>query len=336
MKIESFDTSKQVLVIAEIGNNHEGDYALAEKLICLAAKAGAGAVKFQTFKTEYFANPKDSKRFQQLKSFELSEEQFKRLKEVACNEGLLFLSTPMDIESARFLRGLVPAYKIASSDNNFYPLIKEIARTGKPVILSSGLVDLENIQSVLSFIHQIWRGLEINQQLAVLHCVTSYPVSSEEANLGAILHLRRELKCTVGYSDHTVGIEAAVLAVALGARVIEKHFTIDKNYSSFRDHRLSVTPEDMSLLVRRIKEVQVLLGSGQKVVQKSEREIMLTLRRSIIAKRDLSGGSVIGWEDIGWTRPAGGLSPGQEELILGKVLSRSVKMGEWLVPEIFK
>ena len=334
MKIGNIDTDKCVLVVAEIGNNHEGDYALAERLIGLAAEAGAGAVKFQTIIPERLVAPSQKDKFSQYQRFQLSYDQYEKLSRVAEREGVLFLSTPFDIESARFLNNLVPAFKIASGDNNFFPMIDVIARTGKPIILSSGLADMKQIKATKDFIQNIWREQGINQELAVLHCVASYPTPPQEANLLAIRQLRDQLGVTVGYSDHTLGIEAAVLSAALGAHIIEKHFTLDKNYSAFHDHQLSADPQDMALLVQRIKDLSELLGTGNKVPQTSEKALEGSIRRSIVAKHDLPKDARISWDDINWTRPANGLPPGKEDLVLGKFLSKSVEMGELIVPEI--
>ena len=334
MKIRNFDTNKKVLVVAEIGNNHEGFYSVAEDMIVKAAKAGVDAVKFQTFRTELFVNRSDKIRFNRLKSFELTFDEFEKLSQLAISEGLLFLSTPFDLESAKFLNTIVSAYKISSSDNNFYPLIKVVSQTGKPIIMSSGLADLEQIRYSKDLIENIWRESGIKQSLAVLHCVASYPVESYEARLAAIRYLKEELKCTIGYTDHTLGIEAAVISVALGARIVEKHFTLDKNYSDFRDHKLSADPEDMKELVLKVNDVVALLGEEKKGLQDSEKSSLELLRRSIVASHDLSDGVAIGWDDIMWTRPAGGLSPGSEHLILGRKLNKPVKMGEPITIEM--
>lgn len=328
MKIDQFDTDKDIVVIAEIGNNHEGDFPLAQKLIGLAAQAGANAVKFQTFRTELFVNKKDTARFNRMKSFELSFEQFAQLSRIARNEGLLFLSTPLDMESAAFLKEIVCAYKIASGDNNFYPMLEYVATTGLPVIISSGLIDLEEIKSSVSFLNNIWRQNNLIGDLAVLHCITGYPVPPEQANISAVLLLKKELDCTIGYSDHTLGIEASLLAVTLGARIIEKHFTIDKNRSDFRDHRLSADPAELKQLIDKAKDILMLLGSGEKKPQKTEQEIKNSVRRSITAGRNLSAGTVIGKEDLLWLRPGGGLPPGSEHLLLGKTMASSVEEGE--------
>ena len=334
MIIDTFDTDKGVLVIAEIGNNHEGSYALAEEMIGLAFETGANAVKFQTFRAEHLVNRCDQRRFNQLKSFELTFNEFGRLCRVAREAGLLFLSTPFDLESAEFLNTIVPAFKIASGDNNFYPLLETVASFGKPVILSGGLADLVQLRYSKALIEYIWNGRGLQQDVAVLHCVSGYPVPAAEANLSAIRSLKRKLQCTVGYSDHTTGIEAAVLSVALGARIVEKHFTIDKHYSDFRDHQLSASPQEMAQLVKKIGEIVELLGSGTKVMQDCERNIATSVRRSIVAKRDLPAGTVISFEDISWIRPANGLPPGKEHLLLGRVLAKPLCRGEPITLDI--
>lgn len=332
MKIGSHDLEHDVLVIAEIGNNHEGDFALAEELIRQAASAGAAAVKFQTIVPEKLVSPADVDRVRQLSRFQFSYEQFERLAATAEQHGVLFLSTPFDLESARFLDRLVPAFKIASGDNNFNPLLETVARTGKPIILSAGLMDLDEVRQSKEFIEGFWRRQGIEQQLAVLHCVVSYPTPPEQANLSAIRELAG-LGVTVGYSDHTLGVEACVLAVALGARVIEKHFTLSKTHSEFRDHQLSADPAELAELVRRVREASQLLGKGQKTPQPNELTNLQRVRRSIVAARDLEPGSVLTWSDLSWVRPGGGLPPGRESELLNRTLTRSVRRGEWLLPQ---
>jgi len=332
MKIGNIDLDHEVLVVAEIGNNHEGSYTLAEELIGLAAEAGVGAVKFQTIIPAELVSSDQTERIKQLERFSLGYEQFERLAEVARREGVLFLSTPFDLESARFLEPLVPAYKIASADNTFFPLIEEVAKTGKPVLLSAGLANLDEITYARDFIFEIWNERGIFQELAILHCVTSYPTPNTDANLLAIVKLGK-LGVTVGYSDHTLAIEAAVISVALGARIIEKHFTLDKNYSDFRDHKLSADPAELALLVRRVKITEKLLGTGEKAITASEMQIKSQLRRSIAARVNLLQGKRLKWEHLCWVRPGQGIPPGNEEEVLGKVLRRSVTRGELILPE---
>jgi len=334
MRLGPINTDKEVFVIAEVGNNHEGSYTLAEELVGLAVTAGASAIKFQTFKTELFVNPSDEARFKRMKSFELSQEQFNNLQKLAVKSGLLFISTPLDLESAHFLKGVVTAFKVASGDNNFYPLLEYISGTGKPILLSSGLADIEQLRKSKNLIEEIWKNNKTLQDLAILHCVSSYPVKPEEANISAIGHLIRDLKCTVGYSDHTLGINACVLAVAAGARIIEKHFTIRNDYSDFRDHQLSANPKDFKEMVTRIREAELLLGSGFKTVQPGEAEGVKLYRRSIVAKTPLKQGHKIQLADLMWIRPAVGLLPGEENLVVGKTLKSTVKTGDPILPEM--
>lgn len=332
MRIGDFDLDRRVLVIAEIGNNHEGSYALAEEMIGRAAEAGAGAVKFQTIVPERLVSPKEEKRLAVLRRFQLSYEQFAGLAATARKAGVLFLSTPFDIESAAFLTPLVPAFKIASGDNNFFPLIRIIADAGKPILLSAGLAGLDEVRRTKEFIEGIWAKQGVKPGLAILHCVVSYPTPTREANLLSIRRLA-SLGAVVGYSDHTLGIEAAVLSVALGARIVEKHFTISKTHSDFRDHQLSADPADMAELVRRIREAEEMLGSGEKRVLEAEQPLAVAARRSIVAARDLPAGTTLAWEDLDWLRPGGGLPPGRESELLGRRLIDDLTRGEMILPE---
>ncbi len=333
MRIADVDLERQLLVVAEIGNNHEGDFDQARRLIDAAGTAGADAVKFQTFRTEHYVSRQDPHRFAQLKAFELNAGQFERLSEHARSAGMLFVSTPFDLGSVAVLRPLVAAYKIASGDNDFYPLLQAVARTAKPVMLSAGLADVPQLRRALECIRDGWRRGAAAGEVAVLHCVTAYPVPPEQANLAAIRHLATALACTVGYSDHTLGVEACVFAAALGARIIEKHFTLDKNASAFRDHRLSADPGEFRALTRRVREAASLLGSGDKVIQPCEQAALPGLRRSIVAACDLAAGAIIGLEHLTWVRPGGGLAPGREAELLGGTLAVAVRQGERLTPD---
>ncbi len=328
MRIENCDLSNQVYIIAEVGNNHEGDFALAQRMVGLAAKAGVNAVKFQTIRPERFCSKKNEQRFQTLKRFELSDAQFAQLAQTAKDEGVHFLSTPFDVESVDMLDSLVPAFKIASGDMLFIPLLKKIARTKKPIIMSTGMANLDEVRQARGVIEDVWRAQHVDPGIALLHCVVSYPTPIEEANLKAISTLRAEVGGTVGYSDHTLGIEAAVLSVALGARVIEKHFTVDKNHSSFRDHQLSADPGEMTLLVERVRLAESLLGSGEKIAGTSEKANLGPVRRSIVAGRALEAGRVLTIEDLSWMRPGDGIAPGQEARVVGKTLRIALECGD--------
>jgi N,N'-diacetyllegionaminate synthase len=333
MKIGKLDLTQRVAIVAEIGNNHEGSFDVACELVRAAAQCGVDAVKFQTFKTEQFISPTDTVRFARLKSFELTLEQFADLAHLAKSLGMLFLSTPLDLESAAGLESLVNAYKIASCDDTFYPLLERVAKSGKPVIISTGISDWEQVQKTTNYLYQCWQSQAINHpQLAVLHCVSSYPVPPEEANLNSIRFLAQHLDCPIGYSDHTIGIEAAVLSVATGARIVEKHFTLDKQYSDFRDHQLSADPTDLQQLVDRIRQAEVLLGTPNKLVQPCAAISATAIRRSIAAKHDLNPGDRIESTDLIWTRPGSGIAPGLEASLVGKSLRRAVAAGQQFIP----
>lgn len=328
MRIGNSDLSEKVFIIAEVGNNHEGDFSLAQRMVALAARAGVDAVKFQTIRPERFCSRKNEQRFQTLKRFELSDEQFSKLAETARDEGIHFMSTPFDIESVDMLDALVPVFKIASGDMLFFPLLKKIARTKKPVIMSTGMANLEEVRQARGAIEDVWRTQNINPGIVLLHCVVSYPTPINEANLQAIATLRGEFGDLVGYSDHTLGIDAAVLSVALGARVIEKHFTIDKNHSTFRDHQLSADPAEMQALVERVRIASELLGSGQKSAGASESANIGPVRRSIVAARTLAVGHVLAADDLTWMRPGDGIAPGKEDLLIGKKLKIALECGD--------
>lgn len=330
MRIKNHDTAERILIVAEIGNNHEGRFDVAKQLVERAAECKVDAVKFQTFRTKYFVSQRDPARFKRLSSFELSFDQFAELQRLAHALGLLFISTPLDLESARFLGAIVDAYKIASGDNDFRALIEATCRTDKPVVISSGLTDLAQIRGSFQIARDAKAGAAAD--LAVLHCVSSYPAPPTQVNLQAIALLRETLGCTVGYSDHTMGSEACLAAAALGAQILEKHFTLDHRYSDFRDHQLSADPTEMSNLVVQVRRIEELLGDRAKIVQPCETEVRAVARRSIVAATDLLAGRKLCAEDLTWLRPGDGLSPGEEHRLLGGILKRDVSFGELITP----
>jgi sialic acid synthase SpsE len=320
--------SRDGLLIAEIGNNHEGDAALAERLVRLAAESGAGAVKLQTFRAEGLVSERrDPDRFRRLRGFELRDADVRRLRGVARDAGLLFVSTPLDLPSAALLSELVDAFKIASGDLTFEPLLRLVASFPQPIILSSGLADLGLLRRALDVIGEV-RGALRCDEVAILHCVSAYPAPPEEANLGAIPTLAAAFPHPVGYSDHTVGIEAAVVARALGARIIEKHFTIAHDHSDFRDHALSATPPELAELARRLRQVRAMVGDGVKRPRPCEEPLRTAIRRSICAAGRLAAGTVLEPRHLTWLRPGDGLAPGREAEILGRRLIRALEAGD--------
>lgn len=330
MQIGSFDTSTRVMVVAEIGNNHEGNHEVALRLIDSAAACGVDAVKFQTARAELFISPSDAERRRRFASYEFTEPQWRQLAERARSHRLLFLSTPLDLDSLGMLTPLVDAVKIASGDLTFAPLLDAAAMTRKPVIISTGASRFDEVAAAVERLRRRWRDAGHDGQLGVLHCVSAYPTPAAEVQLRTIVTLAERLDATIGYSDHVLGIDAAVAAVALGARIIEKHFTLDKNYSSFRDHQLSADAADMTLMVQRVRAVEPMLGGPDKQIQDAERANRDAIRRSVAAAADFPAGHVFAAGDFIWIRPGTGLAPGDEARLIGRALRKPVQSGTLL------
>ena len=320
---------KRTFIVAEIGNNHEGNFNLAKKLILKAKQCGVDAVKFQTFIPENFVPKSNMRRFKQLKKFQLNFDQFRKLRDYSKRVGVVFFSTPFDIESAKFLNNIQQIFKISSGDNNFYPLIETIAKFNKSIFLSTGLANVKQISKTKSLIFKLWRKkLKNSKKLVILHCVASYPVAENEANLLAIKTLKSIFSdCIIGYSDHTQGILAPIGAVFLGAKIIEKHFTLNKAFSSFRDHKISADPKEMKEMVSMIRKIEIMLGNGKKELQISEKKNIKFMRRSIVAKNNILKGKKIQFSDLSWIRLSRGLAPGNEKKIINKKSLRYIKMG---------
>lgn len=330
MKIEDFDTDERVFVVAEIGNNHEGDFGLAQEMIGRAAEAGVDAVKFQTFVPDLFVSKDNHDRLERMRRFQLDFSQFAELAKQAQLAGVVFFSTPLDLESAQFLRHLQPLFKIASGDNNFFPLIETVAGFGKPTIISTGLADID----LLDRVYRFWNQRANSSTLAYLHCVACYPVPENQANLAAIQTLRNQYPdVTVGYSDHTLNNDTAPYAVAAGARIIERHFTLDKQHSDFRDHRLSSNPEEMRNMVAEIRRVELIMGSGAKAPQKCEIASGNSMRRSIAVVRNLPADHELELMDLCWLRPGSGIATGQEREVLGRRTRRALSKGAFISVE---
>jgi len=324
---------KKTFIIAEIGNNHEGSFNVACKLIKEAKKAGVDAVKFQTFKTEDFISPRDKKRFKKLKRFELSREDFLNLSVIAKKNELKFISTPLDIKSAIFLNNIVDCFKIASGDNNYYDLIKTVLNFSKPTFISTGLLDFLEVKSLVKFIKK--NGFNFSK-LSLFHCVSDYPVSYEEANLLSIKFLKEKLPLTIGYSDHTIGKEASLLAICLGAKIIEKHFTLSNDFSKFRDHKISLNPKDMEQLVSSIRKAELMLGNESKNIQRGESKNLHLIRRSIYAAGNFHKNSIIKDNMTKILRPASFYQPNDIKKILNKRIKKRIESHKAFFPKYFK
>jgi sialic acid synthase SpsE len=330
MKIGKIDTAQKVFIIAEIGNNHEGDFDVAIKMIQAAANSGADAVKFQTIIPEELVRPTEIERIARLKKFQFTFEQYQMLSEVAKEAGVIFFSTPFDLKGAEFLNTIQPVFKIASGDNDFLPLIEKVMGFGKPVIISSGMAETHQMKIIYEMAEKIKADFVHEPGLAFLHCVTSYPTPDEQAGLSNIKKLISAFPdVTIGYSDHTLGIKASIYAVAAGASIIEKHFTLDNQYSDFRDHQLSANPEDFKQMVEEIRALEWMFGNESEI-QSCETDFLTAARRSIVLNRDFKAGESIRFEDLLWLRPGGGISPGNEHLIIGKKVNTDLLKGTTL------
>lgn len=322
-------------IIAEAGVNHNGDLALAKQLVLAAKEAGADAVKFQTFQAKHLVTAdapqadyqarnsgKTESQFDMLKRLELPLEAFAELSRYCQELGIMFMSTAFDEESADFLAGLgMSIFKIPSGELTNIPLLQHIARFGKPMIVSTGMGTIEEIKEAVEAIQAAG-----NDDITVLHCVTDYPTPPEQVNLRAMHVIQAALGVPIGYSDHSMGIEASVIAVAAGAKVIEKHFTLDCNLPG-PDHKASLEPKDLGEMVKGIRKVEVLLGSGKKQPNEAELAVAKIVRRSVVAARDLKTGDTITSDMVLLRRPGTGIEPARIGEVIGRTLSRDVKEG---------
>lgn len=329
---------RPTFIIAEAGVNHNGDMRLAEKLIDAAAAAGADSVKFQTFKAAESVtadaplaayqkrNDKTAKSFAgMLKRLELPDGAFNELAAYARKRGILFFSKPAYVGAVDVLEEAgVPLYKIGSGDIDFISLLEKTARTGKPVILSTGMATIPEIEAALKTLTRA--GC---REAAVLHCVTSYPVEFRCANLKAIETLRRRFAVPVGYSDHTTGTEAAVAAVALGACIVEKHVTLDRTLPG-PDHKASLEPDEFKSMVEQIRHVELALGDGRKRPLACEMGNRKVVRKSLVALAPIAAGEVIAGDMVGYKRPGTGLAERFRPLFVGKRARRAIAKDQLL------
>lgn len=333
----------ETFIIAEAGVNHNGDKNLAYKLIDIAKESGANAVKFQTFKAEKGISKytkmadyqkknlgKEDSQIEMIKKLELSYKDFEDLKKYCDEKGIIFLSSPFDEESIEFLDKLVPYYKIPSGEIVNYPFLKLIAEKNKPIIMSTGMANLSDVEKALDTIYSINQHAEIY----LLHCTTNYPTPYEEVNLKAMITLKEAFKIPVGYSDHTLGIEVPIAAVAMGAQIIEKHFTLDRNLPG-PDHKASLEPNELKAIVNAIRNIEKALGNGIKKPNKSEKEIEKVVKKKLIATRDIKSGETISEKDIAIKRSNIGLSPDFLEVIIGKKIIKNIKEDEGFTWEHF-
>lgn len=319
-------------IIAEAGINHNGKLRNAKKLVDAAVFAGADAVKFQTAKAEDvvigtvriadYAKKNIGKNTTQLamiKKLELSYDDFIILKQYCDKKGIIFLSTPHSFDAIDFLDDLVSAFKFGSGDITNIPALRHAAKKGKPIILGTGMSTLQEIKNALTAIKS-----EKNNNIIALHCTTNYPCPVKEVNLRAMITMQKELDCLVGYSDHTLGITIPIMAVTLGAVVIEKHFTLDRSLPG-PDHKASLTPNELKIMIREIRNAETALGSFHKKPTSSEQEIMSLVRKSIVAKNTIKKGTLLTDQMLSIKRPGTGIPPNEIKKIIGKKTRLHIK-----------
>ncbi len=329
---------KKVFIIAELGVNHNGSVEIAKRMIDVAVEAGADAIKLQTFKAErvisrfapkaeyqQLTTGKDESQLEMAKKLELDIGAHKELINYCKEKGIFFLSAPFDLESIDLLNKLgLRMLKIPSGEITNLPFLRKIAKLRKKIILSTGMSDLKEIKNALDVLVKF--GTE-KKDIAVLHCNTEYPTPYEDVNLLAMLSIKEAFDVEVGYSDHTLGIEIAIAAVALGATIIEKHFTLDKNMRG-PDHRASLEPAELKAMVKSIRNIEIALGSPIKKPSPSELKNKPIARKSIVALRDIKKGEVFTEKNITVKRPGIGISPMDWERLIGKTAKKAFKEDE--------
>jgi N,N'-diacetyllegionaminate synthase len=330
----------RTFIIAEAGVNHNGSISIAKKLIDVSSDAGSDAVKFQTFKAERLVcksaakadyqkktTDADESQFDMIKKLELNEDAHKELMDYGKDKGIIFLSSPFDLESIDLLNKLgIEIFKIPSGEITNLPYLRKIGRLKKKVILSTGMADLGEIGNAINVLTEY--GMR-KDDITVLHCNTEYPTPFEDVNLNAMLAIRDAFKVKVGYSDHTPGIEAPVAAVALGAAVIEKHFTLDKNMKG-PDHKASLEPDELKAMVHAIRNIEKALGNGIKKPSSSEMKNIQVVRKSIVAAKDIKKGETFTDDNITVKRPGTGISPLKWDGIIGKAAIKDFAENEFI------
>ncbi len=332
-----------VFVIAEAGVNHNGSVAMAKKMVDSAKAAGADAIKFQSFRADQLVTydaPKalyqqarslGKNQYEMLKQLELSEAGQRELFDHCRKRGILFLSTPFDGQSAEFLNRLgMPAFKISSGDLTDLPLLLKIARMGKPMILSTGMATLQEIDLAVKTVKKAG-----NKKLILLHCTSNYPTEYLNVNLKAMQSMGKKFDLPVGLSDHTLGIEVPIAAVALGACVIEKHFTLDISLPG-PDQLASLEPEELKQMVSAIRNVEMALGDGEKAPRKSEKQIALVARKSIVAAAVLIKGTRISPDMLAVKRPGTGIEPKYLNKFIGKTVKKNILKDQLIDWNMFK
>ena len=330
--------NQSTIIIAEAGVNHNGSIELAKKLIDVAVEAGADFVKFQTFKAETLViqtadkaeyqkeiTDTDESQFEMIKKLELDRKTHEELIDYCKQMDIQFLSTAFDHDSIDLLDEInTPLFKIPSGEITNLPYLRHIGKMGKPIIMSTGMSTLDEVHNALNIL--IESGTE-KEQITILHCNTEYPTPMKDVNLKAMLTIKDELGVNIGYSDHTLGVEVSIAAVAMGATVIEKHFTLDRNMPG-PDHAASLEPEELKAMVTAIRNIEKSMGDGEKKPSSSETKNIAVARKSIVAKTSIKKGELFTEENLTVKRPGTGISPMGWDTVIGKAASSDYEMDD--------
>ncbi len=333
--------NNRTLIIAEAGVNHNGSVKTAKKLVDAALRSGADAVKFQTFRAQDLVGKLASKapyqnrttcrnetQLEMLRRLELNADDHRTLIGYCKKKRIQFLSSPFDLFGVEMLDGLgLNIFKIPSGEITNLPYLRKIGGLNKKIIMSTGMADLREINDALSAL--VKAGTK-KENITILHCNTEYPTPSEDVNLLAMLSIKKHFNTDVGYSDHTLGIEVPVAAVALGAKIIEKHLTLDRNMKG-PDHKASLEPHEFAMMVRAIRNVEKALGSGVKRISRSELNNIKVVRKSIVATRPIKKGEIFTSENLGVKRPGTGLNPMEWDRVIGGIAKKDFVADEWIV-----
>lgn len=334
-----FNAKNAVFFIAEIGGNHEGNYKYAQKLTRLALDSGADAIKFQFYTGDTLVSRlQDADRNAHFKSFELSNKQNQSLLKMVDDNGAIPMASVWSKDMLEWSDNMLPIHKVGSGDLTHYKILSSLADTDKPIILSTGLSSMTEVENAVSYIDKCNASYVRNRKLALLHCTSSYPTPDEDANLAVIETLKREFDLPVGYSDHTIGSEAIEAAVAMGAEIIEKHFTDTREGKTFRDHLIALTKCEVKKSLAKMSRISSFRGLNEKKLTKSEFDSghHISFRRSIYLVRDIRAGSKISEEDLTVLRPMHGVCASEYDQIIGKIALRDLSAGEPLQRQDFQ